>query len=149
MTNYFNLQSEKQVHEGLEIVSRSRTTICIAHRLSTIKRADKIIVLSRGQVVEQGTHDELYELHGIYHGLVEAQNLSAESDEEDAGEHKLASHDTRTNEFQRIECENDPNKDYTIIAKSGMVEKKTYKLSYILKRVIRLSVSADEGVSIQ
>jgi ATP-binding cassette, subfamily B (MDR/TAP), member 1 len=55
--------------------------VCIAHRLSTIKNADNIIVISRGEVVEQGTHTELISLGGVYKGLVEAQRISAERKE--------------------------------------------------------------------
>lgn len=72
-------QSERVVQEALEAASRSRTTVCIAHRLSTIKNADNIIVISQGQVVEQGTHDGLYARGGMYRGLVDAQRISAES----------------------------------------------------------------------
>src|SRR6266516_7643668 len=105
MTSYFNFQSERQVHEGLEIVSRSRTTVCIAHRLSTIKRADKIIVLSRGRVVEQGTHDELYALQGVYHGLVEAQSLSAESTVMSTDVPTIASQEASMNGIQATESD--------------------------------------------
>jgi ATP-binding cassette, subfamily B (MDR/TAP), member 1 len=72
-------QSERVVQEALEAASRSRTTVCIAHRLSTIKNADNIVVISHGQVVEQGTHDDLYARGGMYRGLVDAQRISAES----------------------------------------------------------------------
>lgn len=53
--------------------SIGRTTIIVAHRLSTIRNADKIVVISGGQVVEQGTHDDLIKLKGHYFGLVMAQ----------------------------------------------------------------------------
>jgi ABC-type multidrug transport system fused ATPase/permease subunit len=53
---------------------KGRTTITIAHRLSTIRRADKIIVLKDGAVVEQGTHDELLARNGVYAELHRAQN---------------------------------------------------------------------------
>jgi len=55
--------------------------VCIAHRLSTIKNAYKIVVVSRGEIVEQGTHSELIALGGVYYGLVEAQRISAERKE--------------------------------------------------------------------
>jgi len=54
----------------------------IAHRLSTIRRADKIIVLHHGEVVEEGTHDSLMQAHGAYFGLVEHQNLHQAEDNE-------------------------------------------------------------------
>ena len=60
------------------MAARARTTVCIAHRLSTIRNADNIIVLSRGAVVEQGTHSQLLSLGGVYKDLVDAQYLSAE-----------------------------------------------------------------------
>jgi len=58
-------------------VSRGRTTVIVAHRLSTIRTADKIVVISSGKVVEQGTHVELLAQKGHYHTLVTAQHLNA------------------------------------------------------------------------
>ncbi len=55
---------------ALDRPGRSRTTITIAHRLSTVRRADQIIVLDRGAVVEHGTHDELLDRSGAYARLV-------------------------------------------------------------------------------
>lgn len=60
------------------MASQSRTTVCVAHRLSTIRNADAIIVMSHGQIIEQGSHDELYASDGMYRGLVDAQQISAE-----------------------------------------------------------------------
>jgi ABC-type multidrug transport system fused ATPase/permease subunit len=64
--------SERVVQEAIEKVSKDRTAIIIAHRLSTIRKADKIIVLDQGQVVEQGSHEELLKQHGDYSRLVES-----------------------------------------------------------------------------
>ena len=55
------------------MAERSRTTIVIAHRLSTIRNADKIAVVNEGKIVEEGTHDELLGLHGLYMNLVMGQ----------------------------------------------------------------------------
>lgn len=74
-----NGQSERVVQQALDEASKSRTTVSIAHRLSTIKNADKIIVMSRGEIVEQGTHAELIAHGGVYKGLVEAQRISTET----------------------------------------------------------------------
>lgn len=69
-------QTETLVQKGLAAVSKSRTTLVIAHRLSTIRHADNILVLQRGQVVEQGTHDELMTIGGVYAGLHEKSGVS-------------------------------------------------------------------------
>jgi ABC-type multidrug transport system fused ATPase/permease subunit len=58
--------TEAQIQEGLEVVLRDRTAIVIAHRLSTIKSADRIIVLQRGEIIEEGTHDTLIKQGGHY-----------------------------------------------------------------------------------
>lgn len=72
---------------ALDKVSEGRTTITIAHRLSTIKKADKIIVLHKGKVVEQGKHQSLIEYKdGVYWKLVNAQSLNmAQEDEKTKG----------------------------------------------------------------
>ena len=65
-TAALDTESERLVMEGLDRLMKGRTVITIAHRLSTIRDADKIIVLDGGVVAEQGTHDELLTLKGIY-----------------------------------------------------------------------------------
>lgn len=63
-------------------VSKNSTTIIVAHRLSTVKDADRIIVLSEGVVVEEGTHKSLMELKGHYHNLVTRQTSDVEAEEQ-------------------------------------------------------------------
>ncbi|KAG9407971.1 ABC transporter B member 10 [Aphanomyces cochlioides] len=72
-TSALDSESEKVVQEALDklLAAKGRTTIVIAHRLSTIRNADKICVVSGGRIAEQGTHDELMTLNGIYTCLVQ------------------------------------------------------------------------------
>ncbi|KAI9888455.1 MAG: hypothetical protein M1814_006934 [Vezdaea aestivalis] len=76
-TSALDPRAELIVQEALDKVSADRTTLVIAHRLSTIKNADNIAVMNNGQVVEQGTHDELIAAGGAYALLVRAQDLKA------------------------------------------------------------------------
>ncbi|KAI8823977.1 P-loop containing nucleoside triphosphate hydrolase protein [Fimicolochytrium jonesii] len=78
-TSALDTESERLVQAALETAATGRTTIVIAHRLSTIKNADMIVVMSRGVIVETGTHDELYAKDGVYRGLVDAQRLRGRS----------------------------------------------------------------------
>lgn len=71
------MRSERIVQAALDRASKNRTTVTIAHRLSTIKKADRIVVLRKGQVCESGTHESLLaDEDGLYHSLVNAQSLS-------------------------------------------------------------------------
>lgn len=76
-TSALDSTSERIVQKAIEEVSRNRTVIVIAHRLSTIEKADKIIVMHEGRVVEQGTHRELLALQGRYWSLHQSQVASA------------------------------------------------------------------------
>jgi subfamily B ATP-binding cassette protein MsbA len=75
-TSALDTESEKLVQEALENLMKNRTSLVIAHRLSTIKRADEIIVLSKGQIKERGTHDELMSAGGIYFKLSSLQGIN-------------------------------------------------------------------------
>jgi subfamily B ATP-binding cassette protein MsbA len=68
-TSSLDNESEYLVQQALDRLMRGRTTIVIAHRLSTVERADRILVLDRGRIVEEGTHGELLTLGGLYHRL--------------------------------------------------------------------------------
>ncbi len=68
-TSSLDTESERLVQEALERLMEGRTTFVVAHRLSTIQRADRILVLDKGRVVEQGTHAQLLERKGLYHYL--------------------------------------------------------------------------------
>lgn len=68
-TSALDTESERYIQQALEVVCRGRTTLVIAHRLSTIERADRILVMEQGQIVEQGSHDELLARDGAYAAL--------------------------------------------------------------------------------
>jgi len=74
-TSALDTQSEKLVQEAIYKLMENRTSLVIAHRLSTIKKADKIIVIQAGTIAEQGTHEELMALGGVYRKLVDMQNF--------------------------------------------------------------------------
>jgi subfamily B ATP-binding cassette protein MsbA len=74
-TSALDTESEKLVQEALDKLMQNRTTIVIAHRLSTIQHANEIVVLDKGEIMEQGTHDELITNDGIYRKLVEMQEF--------------------------------------------------------------------------
>jgi len=68
-TSYIDSQTEKKIQEALNNLMTKRTSIVVAHRLSTIRSADKIIVLSKGRIIETGTHTELVEWGNNYYYL--------------------------------------------------------------------------------
>lgn len=74
-TSALDTESEKLVQDALEHLMQNRTSVVIAHRLSTIQKADLIVVMQKGEIVEQGTHQELLAMNGTYSKLVTLQSL--------------------------------------------------------------------------
>ncbi len=72
-TSSIDTETEQLIQQAIERVMRSRTSLVVAHRLSTIQRADNIIVLHHGEIREQGTHQDLLGLHGLYWKLYKLQ----------------------------------------------------------------------------
>ncbi|KAI8077272.1 P-loop containing nucleoside triphosphate hydrolase protein [Gilbertella persicaria] len=94
-TSALDTQSERLVQNALDRASATRTTIVVAHRLSTIMKADLIVVLDRGVIIEQGTHQHLVELNGTYADLVRKQAI-------DVNENGV-SDDVKNNEYDADE----------------------------------------------
>ncbi|WP_397539955.1 ABC transporter ATP-binding protein [Rummeliibacillus pycnus] len=73
-TSNIDTETEEIIQHAMEVLKKGRTTFIIAHRLSTIKNADRILVLDRGEIVEQGTHEELLSLGGKYNQMYKLQS---------------------------------------------------------------------------
>ncbi len=84
-TSSVDTETEQEIQKALDNLVRGRTTIAIAHRLSTLRRADRLVVMEQGQLVEQGQHQELLDRKGAYWRLYEAQARRAQA------EHDMAS----------------------------------------------------------
>ncbi|KAJ1363677.1 tRNA N6-adenosine threonylcarbamoyltransferase [Parelaphostrongylus tenuis] len=82
-TSALDSESESMVQEALEKAQLGRTTIIVAHRLSTIRNVDQIFVFKHGEIVEQGTHDELMLKKGVFYEMIEAQVVRQEKKEDD------------------------------------------------------------------
>ena len=73
-TSSLDSESEAMIQNGLSYLMQGRTTFVIAHRLSTIRRADQILVIEHGSILERGTHETLYQMHGRYYDLYTRQH---------------------------------------------------------------------------
>jgi len=82
-TSSVDSETEKEIQKALDNLVQGRTTIAIAHRLSTLQRADRLVVLDRGVVVEEGSHDQLMARQGAYFRLYEAQARNVDTDMDD------------------------------------------------------------------
>jgi len=79
-TSAVDTETEKEIQKALDNLVRGRTTIAIAHRLSTLRKADRLVVMDKGEIVEEGTHDALMATQGAYWRLYEAQQRQAQAE---------------------------------------------------------------------
>ncbi|KHN96250.1 MDR efflux pump ABC3 [Metarhizium album ARSEF 1941] len=111
-TSAIDVRGERIVQAALDRAAQNRTTITIAHRLSTIKKADRIVVLKKGKVVESGTHEGLVAVeNGVYAGLVNAQTLSLGAEHDIA--HATIDTDGQGSALERKKSEAAPQHDAT------------------------------------
>jgi len=80
-TSHLDTYTERAIQNAVEELRQNRTVLVIAHRLSTVRRADKVIVIDKGRVIEEGHHDELMKKQGSYWDMVNHQNLDLVDDE--------------------------------------------------------------------
>jgi len=128
-TSALDPNSEAIVQRALDEASKSRTTIVIAHKLKTIRDADNIVVMGKGSILEQGTHDDLVARGGTYSTLVKAQDLSPhaatkdnDSSEEDnsaALKERQSLAKTRTEDGTALDLKD--REDYNLAPRTGVV----------------------------
>lgn len=156
--------AEGVVQQALDRVSRDCTTIVIAHKLATIKHADNIVVMSKGSIVEQGTHQSLLAVDGAYAKLVKAQDLSftssketndfsfdCQSDEEDLDDDSVAKILTRhnTSDQHKLEAlasrdDYDNHKPFGVFSAILNVIKATPELRFHFLVLLIASILADK-----
>lgn len=135
-TSAIDVRGEQIVQAALDRASTGRTTITIAHRLSTIKQADKIVVLQKGRVIEQGSHESLLkDENGAYWALVNAQKLSmgeSFADESNLAEPLAREASTIITATEDAETET-PYNSRGLVGSFGLLlyEQKAHFLSYI------------------
>ena len=90
-TSSVDTETEKEIQKALDNLVRGRTTIAIAHRLSTLRKADRLVVMDRGRIVEEGPHDALISQRGVYFRLYEAQARQVDTEFASASWNKAVS----------------------------------------------------------
>lgn len=147
-TSALDPHAEGIVQKALDSASRDRTTIVIAHKLATIRNADNIVVMSQGSIVEQGRHEELVSMEGVYATLVKAQDLAPsnadkdlESGEESASDDALAGQDgdhlDRVASLGRVQTAAEEQK-MTVVKEKDPADHDSYAKSGIIYNIWKL-----------
>ncbi|KAI9012502.1 putative ABC transporter protein [Phycomyces nitens] len=117
-TSALDTQSERLVQKALDAAAADRTTIVIAHRLSTIRNADLIVVMQQGDLIEQGTHNELLALGGVYSELVSKQQIATTQTghvEEEIDDEDLLMQETLALKKEQAQQSQQVNDDFEVI----------------------------------
>ncbi|PKS05475.1 hypothetical protein jhhlp_008852 [Lomentospora prolificans] len=102
-TSALDPHAEEIVQKALDAASANRTTIVIAHKLATVRNADNIVIMAGGKILEQGRHEELVSMNGVYSSLAKAQDLALASSSQDDIESTRLSAETEENGDGRVE----------------------------------------------
>jgi ATP-binding cassette subfamily B (MDR/TAP) protein 1 len=132
-TSALDPAAERLVQSALDRVSVGKTTLIIAHKLATVKAADNIAVMQRGRVVEQGTHEQLIALGGIYATMVRAQDIGAGANDVVRIDHNSESH---TDENEKIPVHDPTQAPVLEVAQEEMGRPVTSSLGYSLPKCI-------------
>lgn len=142
-TSALDPYAEQVVQEALDRAAKGRTTIVIAHKLATIRNADNIVVMDKGKIVEQGTHESLLLNNGTYARLVRIQDLTTTSDPDDDTSMEAQPQDDLDDTAQNHELHQPPTKHSIATqplatAESDRYEYDQYKQQGILTVIPRL-----------
>ncbi|GJN68722.1 ABC transporter bea3 [Purpureocillium lilacinum] len=157
-TSAIDVRGERIVQAALDRVAQNRTTITIAHRLSTIKKADRIVVLKKGQVVETGTHQSLMVKDGgVYAALVNAQALSLGGPTEASEEHASTDGDKTSLERKRSRAKSEEHaarpeekeKNRNIFASFGRFFYESNQYWWLMGLTIFFSACAGAAIPLQ
>ncbi|KAM0250560.1 hypothetical protein ACHAQJ_008570 [Trichoderma viride] len=156
-TSAIDVRGERIVQAALDRVAKNRTTITIAHRLSTIKKADRIIVIKKGKVAEEGTHESLIALEGgVYSALVQAQALSLgnssqldESDEKEDSDDVLVREKSQALSETEAQTESSVEKQRNIFNSFGRLFYETKSHWYLMFLTIFFAACAGAAIPLQ
>lgn len=142
-TSALDYQSEKYTQETLDCASKNRTTIVVSHRLSAIKGADRLLFIEKGKVVEEGTHDELFELKGRYYNMVKTEESKTKTSKQPARKRKSSAKAQKERLNSYKEESDDSQSDYSSTEKSDESEEDEIKdnVKYLQNfvRILRLA----------